>query len=176
MRKMWYTGMHEPERVYTIQNVHAHWICVYMCTLVHARSCPSVLNTSEYARARSLPACIPISSVHTRVRSYPLWSLSLTLYDPCDLCAPTDMDHSSLPFTVLSSTYYDCLLTPLLQHSHSLYILSESSFFHMTDPSPVVSAHVAPLINHRWHTPLSLLCFNTNTEDGEATSCSEHNS
>ena len=94
----------------------------------------------EHAHYLCAHTCILIPSVHTRICSYQLWSLLLTL---CDPCVPTDMDHSSLPFTVLSSTYYDCLLLSVklfLQHPHSLYTLSESSFLHMTDPSPAVSA------------------------------------
>ena len=112
-----HSGMNVYAWVYSIlasMHEHAHYLCVH--------------------------TCVPIPSVHTRVFSYQLWSLLLTL---CDPCVPTDMDHSSLPFTVLSSTHYDCLLLSVklfLQHPHSLYTLSESSFFHMTDPSPAVSA------------------------------------
>ena len=110
-------GLHVYAWVYSIlasMHEHAHYLCAYMCIL--------------------------IPSVHTRICSYQLWSLLLTF---CDPCVPTDMDHSSLPFTVLSSTYYDCLLLSFklfLQHPHSLCALPELFFFHMTDPSPAVSA------------------------------------
>ena len=114
-------------RVHSGMNVHA-WVYSILASM------------HEHTHYICAHTCILIPSVHTRVFSNQLWSLLLTL---CDPCAPTDMNHSSLPFTVLSSTYYDCLLLSVklfLQHPHSLYTLSESSFFHMTDPSPAVSA------------------------------------
>ena len=97
-----HTGMNVHARVYSIlasMHEHTHHLCAY--------------------------TCIPIPSVYMRVRSYQLWTLLLTL---CDPCAPTDLDHSSLPFTVLSSSYNDCLLTPLCQTVSSTPTLLVHSF------------------------------------------------
>ena len=106
-----HSGMNVHAWVYSIiasMHEHAHYICAYTCIL--------------------------IPSVHTRICSYQLWSLLLTLCDPCD---PTDMDNFSLPFTVLSSTHYDCLLTPLC-HTVS------------STPTPLVCSPRVILLPYDW--------------------------